>query len=342
MSRRWVWLQLVIGWLPVWGLFATLILAAHPGTRVATAMLVATRMIVAGAVLGLFVQRLPERLPWPRGLRVGFIAIHAGLAIVYAVLWFGMNALIELVVRTTPALTGRGPGLLPFLTLGVWLYVMVAVVSYGTQAHQRAARAEVEAARAQLAALRAQVHPHFLFNALHTVVHLMPRDPQRAARAAEQLATLLRATIEEDRDVLSLGEEWAFVERYLAIESLRFGDRLRVTTDLPDAARAVAVPSFALQTLVENAVRHGAAPNVAPTLIEISGRTANGTLTVTVRDTGAGAPEGSLERTEGTGLERLRARLAALYGGEARLHVASPPGGGFTASLVVPRQLPDE
>ncbi|MBC7895310.1 MAG: histidine kinase [Cytophagaceae bacterium] len=341
MSRRWFWLQLMIGWLPVWGLFATLILAAHPRSDVSTALIVATRMIVAGALLGLIVQRLPRRLPWPRPFRPSFLLIHVGLAIVYAILWLGLNALIEGVVKTAPVF-GAGPGIMPFLMLGVWLYVMVAVVSYATQANERAARAEVEAARAQLSALRAQLHPHFLFNALHTVVHLMPRDPQRAAKAAEELAGLLRTTIEEDRDLVSLAEEWSFVERYLAVEGLRFGDRLRVEADLPDETRAAAVPSFALQTLVENAVRHGATPNVAPTTISVTGRVEAGALTVTVRDTGAGADLATLNRTEGTGLRRLRERLAALYGRQARLDLATPAGGGFSAALVVPRHLPDE
>lgn len=340
MSRRWVWLQLMIGWLPVWGLFAALILTAHPRTHVGAALAIATRMIVAGALLGLFVQRLPDRLPWPRPFRLSFLLIHVALAVLYAILWFGLNALIERAVGAAPIETG--PGILPFLMLGAWLYVMVGVVSYATAANARASRAEVEAARAQLSALRAQLHPHFLFNALHTVVHLMPRDPQRAAKAAEELAGLLRTTIEEDRDLVTLAEEWSFVERYLAVEGLRFGDRLRVEADLPDETRTAAVPSFALQTLVENAVRHGATPNVAPTTISVTGRVADGALTVTVKDTGAGANLASVDATQGTGLRRLRERLAALYGRQARLELATPAVGGFSASLVVPRHLPDE
>jgi LytS/YehU family sensor histidine kinase len=147
----------------------------------------------------------------------------------------------------------------------------------------------------------------------------------------------LRTTIEEDRDLVSLAEEAAFVEKYLDLERIRFGDRLRVRVELSDVAREAMIPSFALQTLVENAVRHGAAPRVEPTEITVTGRATSDETTVTVHDTGAGASPEQIAQSEGTGLKRLRDRLAALYGGRARLDLAAGPKGGFTASLTVPR-----
>jgi LytS/YehU family sensor histidine kinase len=234
-----------------------------------------------------------------------------------------------------------GYGLGPFLILGVWIYVMIAGVTYATRATERAARAEAAAARAQLAALRAQLNPHFLFNALHAVVQLIPREPARASKAAEQVASLLRTTLEEDRDLVSLGEELEFVRRYLDVESIRFGDRLSVNVDLPDAAREALVPAFSVQTLVENAVRHGAAPRVEPTTISVSGRTVNGQLTVRVHDTGAGASAADLERPGGTGIRKLRERLTALYGADARLDLSTHAGAGFTVLLHIPQE-PDE
>jgi len=104
---------------------------------------------------------------------------------------------------------------------------------------------------------------------------------------------------------------------------------------MDDAARDALLPSFALQTLVENAVRHGAAPRVEPTEVVVSARLAGGELTLRVRDNGAGASADQLAR--GTGLARLRERLAALYGKTARLDLETSPAGGFTASLVVPQ-----
>jgi LytS/YehU family sensor histidine kinase len=155
------------------------------------------------------------------------------------------------------------------------------------------------------------------------------------------VAGLLRTTLEEDRDLVTLGEEWEFVCRYLDVESIRFGDRLRVEADLSDAARDALVPAFTLQTLVENAVRHGAAPRVEATEIAVSGRTVDEMVVITVRDTGAGAAEDAIARPGGTGLRKLRERLAALYGRRARLDLESRPGQGFTASLTIPLQ-PDQ
>ena len=99
------------------------------------------------------------------------------------------------------------------------------------------------------------MHPHFIFNALHTVVQLIPREPTRAAEAAELIAELLRTVVEEDRDVIALAEEWRFVERYLEIERIRFGERLDIDVRISPAARSATLPSFSLQTMVENAVQ---------------------------------------------------------------------------------------
>jgi LytS/YehU family sensor histidine kinase len=301
--------------------------------------LIALRAIAPAALLGLLVSRVTRRLAWPRPFRAWFVGAHLLAAGAYAVAWMLATSTIESVIRRHAALV-VGPGIVPFLVLGVWLYVMVAGVSYATQATARAARAETVAAESRLAALRAQLHPHFLFNALHTVVQLIPREPARAAEATEAVAALLRTAIEEDRDLVTLAEEWRFVERYVEIEAIRFGDRLRVRTDIDDSARDALVPSFSLLTLVENAVRHGAAPRVDPTEVRVSASARAGTLIVSVHDTGSGPPGGMAEpgTGTGTGLARLRERLTALYGGAARLDLVAEGAGGFTASLTLPIQ----
>jgi two-component system LytT family sensor kinase len=212
----------------------------------------------------------------------------------------------------------------------------VAGISYSVESTARAARAEAAAASTQLAALRAQLHPHFLFNSLHTVVQLIPVNPTLAMEAAELVAELLRASLEEQRDELPLADEWRFVSRYLAVERLRFGDRLEVREDLPPAALQANVPAFALQTLVENAVRHGAAPRVAATTVVITASGGgSGSLTLRVRnDREAASPA---ESGTGTGLARLRERLAVLYGNSATL-TAGPVEGGYEAVLVIPQR----
>jgi signal transduction histidine kinase len=338
-ARTWVWLQLLVGWLPVWALYTLLVSPINPihgGTPVGGAAVSGLVAVIIAALLGLWVQRLTERIAWPRPFRPGFLAAHLVAASLYSIVWLGLKGAVEILIHHGSAFAVHYL-LLPNFVLGVWLYVMVAGVSYATLATERAARAEASAARSQLAALRGQLNPHFLFNALHAVVQLIPREPKLAARAAEQIAGLLRSTLEEDRDLRSLDEEREFVERYLELERIRFGDRLRVQIRIALPAGSAVMPSFGLQTLVENAVRHGAAPRVEPTDIFIEGRVAGRLLTVTVRDTGAGTSSDEMGTSEGTGLARLREQLAVLYGGSATLALDTGPAGGFTATLVVPQ-----
>lgn len=339
MSRAWVWVQLAIAWLPLWALFAAIIVIVH-GSTLGDAAIGSARMVVPGALLGVVVYKLLARRPWPHPFRLGFVGLHVAAALVYSVVWYALICVIDSLI------TGRlrlmiGPGMSVFMLTGVWLYLIVACVAYANMAAQRTAQMQASAARMQLDALRTQLHPHFLFNALHAVVQLIPRDPRGATRAAEQLAAALRTTLEERRDLLSLDEEWAFVERYLAIERIRFGDRLDVRVDIDEPARASLLPSFALQTLVENAVRHGAAPRIEPTRVTISAALVDAALSIRVVDDGAGAQIGAIEHSAGTGLRRLRERLRWLYGDRARLDVISAAGGGFVAELSVPQGVDD-
>ncbi len=335
-SRAWVWLQFVIGWLPVWVMYTFLILVAHGGP-VLRAAVHGGRAIAAAALLGPVVLKLVDRLPWPRRVSAGFVLTHLGAAALFSAAWVALTGLIE-TLFSWQLYRFVTAGLGPFLVLGVWLYVVVTGILYAVRATARAGRAEAAAVESQLAALRSQLNPHFLFNALHTVVQLIPVDPARASDAAVALAALLRTALEEDRDVVPFREERAFVERYLALEHIRFGDRLQITFDVDQAALGVLVPAFALQTLVENAVRHGAAPQVDPTRITITARLEADNVVLTVADTGVGLRGGATALDTGTGLSRLRARLDALFGDRARLNIAWNSGPGFSASVVVPRQ----
>ena len=338
MSRRAVWLQMLIGWLPLWALFTTLVLTNHPDVSAPVAAFISLRMIVAAAILGLGVQRITERIPWPNPVRPGFVLLHLAAAFGYSIAWVFLNSVIESMLRGA-LLIVIGVGLSSFIAVGVWLYIMIAGVSYTLQSNARTARAETTAAQAQLAALRSQLNPHFLFNALHTVVQLIPREPKVASQAAEQVAGLLRTTLEEDRDIISLERELDFVARYLDVERIRFGDRLQVRVDASSESLAGTIPSFAVQTLVENAVRHGAAKKVEPTEVVITAAIKDGMLSLRVADTGAGFhPDDS---GKGTGIRRLRERLQALYGDRARAEIADSPDGGTIARLQIPQEPVD-
>ena len=333
-----VWTQLLLGWLPVWALYSTLILTAHPGSTARLAIFVGMRAIFCAALLSLAVHWLAHRYPWPVPMRMRFIALHLLAAPVYAVAWMVLTAVLESALQTVHAGGARLVVRVPwvsFVIMGIWFYVMIAGVTYASQAAQRAASAEALAVSARLATLRQQLNPHFLFNALHTVVQLIPLDPRRASQAAEQLAALLRTSLEEDRDLVPLAEEWAFVERYLELERIRFGDRLVVSLSMAPAAATVLIPSFAMQTLVENAVRHGAGPRVEPTELHVEALVSEHTLTLVVQDSGVGANPAHMV-SGGTGLARLRDRLRVLYTEHAQLRIITAPGSGFTATLTIP------
>jgi two-component system, LytTR family, sensor kinase len=329
---------LVLAWIPVWALYALLIGPGnpiHPGSSMSAAAVTALRSIAGAAALGFLVKRLTDRVEWPHPFRLSFALVHVVGALLYSLLWMVLTAFVESLLQPG-AYHAYFTMLVPNLVLGAWLYVMIAGTMYASRATERVARAEAVAVGAQLAALRSQLNPHFLFNALHTVVHLIPDRPADASRAAEQVAGLLRTSIEEGRDLVSVEEELAFVQRYLDIERLRFGDRLVVQIEADAVARAQDVPAFAIQALVENAVRHGASPNVDTTTIGVIATVHAGVLTITVSDTGAGADLSAGIDQRGTGLRHLRERLEVLYGTRAKLDIASSPGAGFTARLSLP------
>lgn len=298
--------------------------------------------LIAGAITVALLYQFVRRTPWPRPFRFRFVLLHAVVAIAFGVSFVALSIAIESLFTGSLLTTRTGwrlvnlPTELPEISL--LLYAVVVGVGYSVERRAGVARIEAEAVRAQLAALRAQLHPHFLFNALHAVVQLIPIDPARAVEAAELVASLLRATMEENRDEVTLDAEWAFVSRYLELERIRFGDRLRVRADVGPELMDERVPSFGLQTLVENAVRHGAALRVAPTEIVVTAIGMDSALTLTVWNDGDHILTSSSENGVGTGLSRLRERLRFLYGDAASLTAGPRENGGFEATLIVPRR----
>jgi two-component sensor histidine kinase len=192
---------------------------------------------------------------------------------------------------------------------------------------------------AELEALRAQLHPHFLFNALNTLGHLMQAAPDRARSTLYRLTALLRAVLQRsDVRQSTLGDELALVEDYLGIEQERFEERLTVNLDVPPALREARVPPLALQTLVENAIKHGISPLARGGTLSVSAHLDEGQLVLTVRDSGRGTPTATDEVPSrgGVGLSNLARRLERLYGSDASLHFTSGPETGTTVIIRVP------
>jgi len=202
-----------------------------------------------------------------------------------------------------------------------------------------AARLEAALSEARLRALRAQLQPHFLFNTLNAIsVLAMKGDGPRVVRALGQLADLLRATLDDDLpQEIPLARELEFLERYVAIQCLRFPDRLEVVLEIEPAARDALVPAFLLQPLVENAVQHGVGA-AAGGRIGVRARREGECLVVEVRDEGPGF---SSAARDGVGLANTRARLAELYGPGQSLRCVDAPGGGRVEVRLPLRAAPE-
>jgi two-component system LytT family sensor kinase len=230
------------------------------------------------------------------------------------------------------------------------LYWIVLLASYAADRQRRlrerelaSAQLETQLAQADLQALKMQLHPHFLFNALHTIGALVrTADRENAVRVVAQLGELLRRLLEgASQQQVSLEQEVSFIRSYLEIEQIRFRDRLKVTFDVPADLLPAVVPHLILQPLVENAIRHGIAPHSFAGLVSVSARRVDGHLELLVRDDGPGfnGADGGSAHT-GIGLSNTRARLQRLYGGDYRLEMANGAGGGFEARLVIPFEAP--
>jgi two-component system LytT family sensor kinase len=202
----------------------------------------------------------------------------------------------------------------------------------------RASRLEARLAEAQLQVLRMQLHPHFLFNTLHTISALMHRDLKAADRMLALLGDLLRDSFDRiGAQEVSLKQELGFLDRYLEIEKTRFQDRLRVVTRIDPEALDAEVPNLILQPLVENALRHGIGRRREAGLIELVARRENGRLHLLVRDDGPGLPsEAEMSRRGGVGLSNTQARLQQLYGSTHRFDLQNRPEGGLEVALSFP------
>jgi LytS/YehU family sensor histidine kinase len=199
-------------------------------------------------------------------------------------------------------------------------------------------RLEADLAQAQLRALQMQLQPHFLFNTLHGIAMLTDTDPAGAESMAVKLAELLRATLSlRDVPEVPLRTELDLLRAYLAIEETRFGDRLVVTFVVPDDALDERVPSFLLQPIVENAVRHGVAPRVETGHIAIGVAREADALLLSVEDDGPGFGADPFA-VGGVGLSATRERLALRYGdaGSIRCEMRNAGARGALVTIRIP------
>jgi sensor histidine kinase YesM len=224
--------------------------------------------------------------------------------------------------------------------LGVFSYASMRDQLRRTQEklHQKEvteARAEKLVAEARLRSLETRLHPHFLFNTLNSISALIRIDPTRAEQMVGRLSALLRSTLDtSSRSLIPLSQELAMVEDYVEIERARFGDRLRGRIEVPAELLDAQVPPLSVQSLVENAVKHGITPQPSRGEVLVSASAWNRHLTIEVSDTGEGFDLTAIRA--GHGLDSLVRRLDALFGDEARLNV-SRRGDRCVVRVVLPR-----
>ena len=189
---------------------------------------------------------------------------------------------------------------------------------------------------ARMAAMQAQVEPHFLFNTLASIDHLIEVDPPRASRMQKNLIALLRASMPAMREkATNLGRELEVVRPYLEILKVRMEERLQAQVDVPEGLYSADFPPMMLQSLVENAIKHGLEPKADGGSLTVSAEVAHGKLHVSVADTGVGFARAATAGT-GTGLTNIRERLKLIYGDAAELRITPNAPTGTRVTIVVP------
>ncbi|WP_051412676.1 histidine kinase [Pseudoxanthomonas sp. J35] len=330
-----LWQPSVILWAILAGEGLALLLALSPGLAVdrwsyfgLASLLIQWVLLLSLGCLYLFRHRLARVRP----LLIAYLAI----ALLVALAWAALGV--------TKALLGNDWG----MTRDAWretfllctgIAITVGLLGLATfQNHWRTRQLAVRAKQAELEALQARIRPHFLFNTLNTGAALVHQRPEEAERLLLDLADLFRAALAGPKEI-SLGDELALVRRYLEIEGLRFGPRLRVDWHLPDVLPPVRVPALSVQPLVENAIRHGVETGAEGGDIRIDVTEEAGFVQVSV---GNALPLVPVRPHVGhqVGLNSVRARVQALTGGRGGVSVQNGPD-RHIATLVLPVGLAD-
>jgi LytS/YehU family sensor histidine kinase len=247
-----------------------------------------------------------------------------------------------------PGIRQRFFPLLPLLFgLGVLLYLLSVAYHYvilsieaSRETETRMMETTVLARDAELKALKAQLNPHFLFNSLNSISALTSIDPERAREMCILLAEFLRMTLGlGEKNSISLGEELEMLDRFVAIEKVRFGARLRVEEEVAPESKRLQVPPLLLQPLMENAVGHGIANLPEGGTIRLAAQSVDSRLTIWIEN--SFDPESTVARRNGMGLMNVRRRLEARYGTAASLN-AKAEGHVFRVDVSLPAEVEEE
>ncbi len=198
---------------------------------------------------------------------------------------------------------------------------------------------QVLLSEARLAALTRQINPHFLFNTLNSVSSLIRTNPEQARTMVYKLSTILRRLLRKQENLSSMREELGFIEDYLAIEMVRFGEKLKFEKPIDPKPIEMFIPNMVLKPVVENSIKHGLGPKVQGGVIRLSSQTSGGRLLIIVEDDGVGIPEEKLKNLfeQGIGVSNVNERLKVLYGTDFRLSIHSIEGKGTKTEIEIPQ-----
>ena len=306
----------------------------------------APSFLVWFASVPLIVGVLTRRFSFSSGRLLRSAAVHLVASVVIGLATQVVDTLTMLRVEPNvpflPTLLGMARVWILWAMFTYWFFVvMVLAVRHYTTSRARQRRAtELAAAVAtsQLAVLRTQLHPHFLFNALNSISSLVFDEPREAQKMIAQLAELLRATLDDGGlGSWPLRRELELLERYTAIEQVRFGDRLGVQIQCEAGTLDAIVPSLLLQPLVENAILHGIQPSIAGGTVRVVARRDGRWLHLVVDDDGVGlSPSATNGRTERVGLSNSRERLEKEFGKDQALDIGPADGAGTAVQIRIP------
>ena len=306
-------------------------------------------------VLAVAISRMTQRFPMDRKGGMRFLPLYLVAAIFFSLLHLVCNVFISRELLSL--FFGQYGSFLSdlqtnFFTRICWrlfVFTVIVIVSHRWEAQRKFRSEEVKVTelrmqlvQAQLEALKMQMHPHFLFNTLHSLCELIHRDVSAAEEMVVRLGDFLRLTLNDSRrHHVPLRQELEFLQCYLEIEKIRLQERLSTHVEVDPALLNLEVPNLILQPLVENAIQHGIAPRSLPGKLEVRAVQVDSVLQIEVQDNGPGFPiNANLESyfQKGLGLSNTRARLEKMYGTNQRLILKNAPSGGWIVLLEIPIQ----
>jgi len=294
---------------------------------------------------------LSRRFPFERGRLIKNLLIYLSVGTVWAMLVQILPLIVLLILKVLTSYNSeqfyrpdRQDWISP-IALNILIYWVILSSSLVFSYYQRyqkemlkASKLDAQLSNARLQALQMQLHPHFLFNTLHSISALVLKNENRdAVKMINRLSELLRLTLDNiETQVLTLEDEVEFTRRYLEIERIRFHDRLAVEWDIEPQALAAEVPNLILQPLVENAMRHAVDSNSETSRIQIAAHLQNGQVLMEVRDDGKDAKKISGQNGAGLGLKNTRERLSELYGEDYSFSLTRSENEWTIAQIVIP------